>query len=82
MFTERERKTMTLDDIQELMDLKFWTRTKLASELDLTENTVHQWFSGRRNPGGPAVILMRLWLDEEKARRKRPRNSRPAKAAS
>lgn len=49
-------------EIQELMDVKGWSRTQLAANLDVTENTVHQWMSGRRIPGGPAVILMRRWL--------------------
>jgi DNA-binding transcriptional regulator YiaG len=55
---------MTLEEINELLELKGWSRTRLAAELDLTENAVYQWFTHRRNPGGPAVILMRIWLVE------------------
>ncbi len=55
---------MKPEEIAELMQLKGWSRTQLAAALDLTENTVHQWFSGRRVPGGPATILMRMWLEE------------------
>lgn len=61
---------MTLDDIRELLELKGWTKTRLAAELSLTENTVNRWFHGSRAPGGPAAILMRIWLNE--ARQKAP----------
>jgi len=56
-------------EIQELLDLKDWSVTKLAAELHLGENTVYQWLSKRRNPGGPATILMRMWLKDEKEKK-------------
>ena len=55
---------MKNSDIKKLMALKGWNRARLASELELTENSVQQWFLGRRRPGGPAKVLMRLWLAE------------------
>jgi DNA-binding transcriptional regulator YiaG len=51
-------------EIQELMDLRHWSRTQLAAALDVTEPTIHSWMSERRVPGGPAVILMRMWLEQ------------------
>lgn len=80
METEGGRKRMSAEEIEELLELRNWTRTKLAAALDLTENTVHQWISGRRVPGGPAVILMRMWIAEEKEKRKPIRNGKHAKA--
>lgn len=64
MLSVKERQRMTPNEIQALLDAKCWTRTKLAAELGVTENSVHQWFSGRRNPGGSAAVLMRMWLAE------------------
>jgi DNA-binding transcriptional regulator YiaG len=55
---------MTPREIQELMDLRHWSRTQLAAALDVTEPTIHSWMSERRVPGGPAVILMRMWLEQ------------------
>ncbi len=63
------KSRMKPEEIQELMQLMGWTKTKLAAELDLSENAIHRWIEGDRNPSGPAVILMRLWL--EAARKKR-----------
>lgn len=58
---------MEPEEILELLELKDWKRIKLAAECDVTENTVHQWISGRRKAGGPAAILMRQWLNEARA---------------
>lgn len=55
---------MLPDQISELLELKGWPRVRLAAELDVTENTIHQWCSGRRKPSGPATILMKMWLAE------------------
>ena len=63
----KDKRRMTQEEIRELLELRDWSRTKLAGELDLTENTVHQWLSGRRKASGPATILMRLWLIEARA---------------
>lgn len=60
---------MKPEEIQELLDLKGWSKTKLAAELDMTESSVHYWLSGQRNPIGPAVILMRVWLQEARAKK-------------
>lgn len=53
-------------EIRELMDLKDWSKTDLASALDLTENAVYRWLAPGSvgSPRGPASILMRLWLQE------------------
>lgn len=66
MTTAKEKRRMTPSELKELLAVKEWTRTQLAAALDVSENAVHQWFSGRRNPGGPANILMRMWLAEAK----------------
>ena len=57
---------MTKEDIIELMEIKGWSRTQLAAQLDVTETTIFGWLSGRRHPGGPAKILMRQFLAEAK----------------
>ena len=58
---------MSQAEILELLALKEWGRLDLAKELDLTENTVIKWLDGTRRPGGPAAVLMRIWLDEARA---------------
>jgi len=64
---------MSKKEILELLDLKGWSKTRLAAELDLGENIVHRWIVGDRVPGGPASILMRMWLtDARKERAKQP----------
>lgn len=55
---------MTKSEIQELLRLKEWSTARLAAELDCSENSVQNWINGRRNPGGPACVLMKLWLKE------------------
>ncbi len=55
-------------EILELLRLTGWSRTKLAAELDLTENSVNRWLAGNRFPSGPASILMRMWLEEARSR--------------
>ena len=51
-------------EIRELMELKGWSETKLAAQLDLSQHAVHKWLAEGRKPGGPASILMRQWLDQ------------------
>ena len=55
---------MEKSEILELLRLKGRSRTKLAAELDLTENAIWRWIGGDRKPSGPAAILMRQWLVE------------------
>jgi DNA-binding transcriptional regulator YiaG len=71
MLKEKERRRMPAEQILELLDLKGWSRVRLAAELDVTENTVHQWCSGRRKASGPASVLMRMWLAEARAKAKK-----------
>ncbi len=80
---------MDIREIQELLDLRGWNRMRLAVELGLTENGVQQWFGkARRNPSGPACILMRMWLEESRQQQpdRRPKRSgrevRPAHAGA
>lgn len=61
---------MTPEEIQELLDLTGWSRTRLAAELGVVEGTIHSWLSRRRSAGGPACILMRQWLTAARAARK------------
>ena len=55
---------MKKQEIEELMRLKGWSMTRLAAALDLSEGAVRRWFNDERMPGGPACIVMRLWLRE------------------
>ena len=55
---------MAPKEIDKLMTLKNWSRTQLAAALHLTDATVRAWMRGKRNPSGPAVILMQQWLKE------------------
>ena len=64
----KEASGMPTEELQELMDIRGWNRTKLAAALDITVNTVDRWFMAGRVPGGPASILLREWLDRERAR--------------
>lgn len=59
-------------EIEELMRLKNWSPTRLAAELDLTTNAVYRWLNGGRVPGGPACILMRMWLAEVRRKANEP----------
>ena len=63
MLTGKEPWRMTLQEISDLMELRGWNKTDLASALHVKEHTVHSWLIGRRNPSGPACILMRMWLE-------------------
>lgn len=57
-------RRMKKSEIRELMRQKRWSTARLADELFLKEDAVIKWLSGRRNPSGPAVRLMQLWLSE------------------
>ena len=59
---------MTLQEIQELMEIKGWNQAELARQLDLSEGAITRWLKGEHLPMGPTRILLRLWLAE--ARRK------------
>lgn len=77
----REKRRMTLQDVEDLMELRDWSRTDLASNLDLCEAAIHKWFRLGKVPGGPGAILMRQWLAEsraDKSRGKAKRNGVPA----
>ena len=58
---------MTLEEIDELLDLKGWSKTQLAVNLDMTEAGVWRWFREKKPPGGPVAILIRQWLAEARA---------------
>ena len=60
--------SMSRNDILELLDLKGWSQAQLARELGLHESSISLWLSGERNPMGPAKILMRQWLDQERGK--------------
>jgi transposase len=64
---------MNRAEIEELMSLRGWSKTKLAAELGLSEHVVYRWLKDERKAGGPASILMRMWLNESRAAKKRPR---------
>lgn len=82
MTTATGKPRMEIEEIEELLKLKGWTRTKLAGELGMTENAIHQWFSKRRNPGGPAAILMRMWLDDARNTNHEPGPKKRAKVGA
>lgn len=65
MLNGKENQRMTKREILELMRLKGWSKARLAAELDLGENIVHRWLTEKdRAPGGPASVLMRIWLKD------------------
>lgn len=55
---------MTAPEINELLNLKAWTKRTLAAKLQVTEDAVYRWIDGSRNPNGPATTLMRHWLEQ------------------
>ncbi len=66
---------MSKSDLEELLELKGWTKRHLASRLGLGENIVYRWFSdskdSHRDPVGAAVVLMRMWLEDARNEQKR-----------
>lgn len=69
---------MKREEIAELLKLKGWSRTRLAAELDLTENTIQRWFMSENAVKGPASVLMRQWLDQCKSKSHNSRLKQPA----
>ena len=71
----RERATMSLQEISEMLMLKDWTREKLADMLDLSLNTIDRWFckseEQRRHPSVEHVEKMRAWLLEAREEKMR-----------
>lgn len=68
MMTGKEKKKMSAEEIRELLRLKDWTKAQLAVALGLGQPAVERWLIGDRNPSGPASILMRMWLEEERGK--------------
>lgn len=75
-------KPMNKDEIEELMRLKGWTQTKLASELELSQGAIQRWVCGVRSPQGPASILMRMWLNEARESHKSNGHAKRKKAVA
>lgn len=64
-----KKESVKKSEIQELLDLRGWTRSQLAEKIHVTLNTVDRWFmDGRRKRAGecagPAAVLIRLLLDQ------------------
>ena len=74
----RKDHHMTCAEIQELMDLKGWSKMDLAAALKITENAVYKWFTQGHGPKGPASILMEQWLAEAR-KVKKPKQLQGAK---
>jgi DNA-binding transcriptional regulator YiaG len=55
---------MKIQEVEELLTLKKWTKRRLAAKLLLSEDTVYRWFHEKMVPRGPALLLMRHWLEE------------------
>jgi transcriptional regulator with XRE-family HTH domain len=72
---EKNAVKMSPKEIQELLDLKGWTKTDLASALGVGDHAVYQWLTGRRTARGAVCVLMRQWLGEARE------NVQPVKAA-
>lgn len=66
---------MNPQEITELLELKGWSESKLASELDLSQYAVRTWLQKERTPSGPASKLMRMWLNEARRSAKKSRAS-------
>jgi DNA-binding transcriptional regulator YiaG len=64
MGKSKENRRMQKHEIEELLQLRGWSRRQLAKQLDLTEDTVYRWMVEEKEVKGPASILMRHWLDQ------------------
>lgn len=67
MVVNGRHQRMSVEEIRELMNLRGWSETRLAAELDVSQWAVRKWMVGHNKPGGPASILMRQWLEESKS---------------
>jgi DNA-binding transcriptional regulator YiaG len=57
---------MSAEEIQELLDLKGWRTARLADYLEVKENTVECWLTGKNPCRGPAKVLMKQMLEAAK----------------
>jgi DNA-binding transcriptional regulator YiaG len=71
MLSTNEYPPMTKMELDELMALNGWSKTRLAAELHLTEAAVYKWFRMDGVPDGPTSILLRIWLEDARARASR-----------
>lgn len=55
---------MVKEQILELMQLRGWSRMRLALELHVSLATVHSWIKDGAAPEGPPSLILRLWLRE------------------
>ena len=67
IMSRKEQRRMTIEELDELLTLRGWSKTELAVELDLTEAAVWKWYRLNKIPAGPVSILLRDWL--KKARK-------------
>ena len=42
--------------VEELRNEKGWTKSKLASEVGLTRQIIHNWYAERTRPGGSEIL--------------------------
>ena len=55
---------MKIEEVQELLERKGWSKRHLATQLCLSEDAVYRWFFNGVVPKGPALVLMHYWLAE------------------
>lgn len=63
----KEKRGMTIEEIDELLELNDWSKTELAYHLDMSEAAIWKWYRLKKPVRGAAGVCMRDWL--EKARR-------------
>jgi DNA-binding transcriptional regulator YiaG len=47
------------EDLRGLLARLGWSATRLACELEVSEDTVRRWLRGEHRPRGPARVLLR-----------------------
>ena len=67
MACRKENGGMTSTEISELLKLREWSKTDLASRLHVTEAAVWKWYRLGNVPDGPTSVLLYEWLAEARA---------------
>lgn len=55
---------MSIEEMDELLELKGWNDAILAGNLHMTQAGVVKWRQRREIPDGPAAVLMQFWLTQ------------------
>lgn len=70
MLINMEHTPITKSEILELLDLKGWSRERLAVEMCVSLSAIHKWVRDGECQTSPASVLLWIWLRDAREKLK------------